>query len=134
MNRAGHLCNQLNNTTRLLDFLLRLPAHISRSHNDRNLGQPALAEDLAVTEGQKVEDGGGILFVAADVLVSCLSGDERPELVEVDGRFPEFVLGFVEAAGMLAYPEWWDAGESPKETRTEEVRHTISYRLYPAYH
>ena len=45
------LCNQLNDTTGLLDLALSLLAEIPGAHNHWDLGESALAENLGVTEG-----------------------------------------------------------------------------------
>ena len=90
------LCHQLNDTTGLLDLLLRQLAHPPRAHDERDLGKAALAEDLGVAEGEEVEDGDGVLLGAGNVGIAGLSGDEGPELVEVDDGLPEVVLLLVE--------------------------------------
>jgi hypothetical protein len=90
------LCHQLNDTTGLLDLLLRQLAHPPRAHDERDLGKAALAEDLGVAEGEEVEDGDGVLLGAGNVGLAGLGGDESPELVEVDDGLPEVVLLLVE--------------------------------------
>jgi hypothetical protein len=75
-----HLRNKLNNTTSLGDLSLSLLADPSRTHNQGNFGDSALAEDLGVAEGEEVEDGDGVLGFGLEVLLTLLSGDEGPEL------------------------------------------------------
>ena len=75
-------CNQLDNTTGLLDLLLRQLADPSRADDQGDFGQAALAEDLRVAEGQEVEDRGGVLLRAGDVGVAGLGGDEGPQLAD----------------------------------------------------
>lgn len=74
------LCDQLNNTTGLLDLLLSIAAEVAGTDDDGDLGETALTEDLGVAEGKKVDDGSGVALLAAQVGVTLLSGDERPEL------------------------------------------------------
>lgn len=74
------LCDQLNNTTSLLDLLLGVTAEVAGADDDGDLGETALAEDLGVTEGQEVDDGGGVGLGAVQVGITLLGGDERPEL------------------------------------------------------
>jgi hypothetical protein len=76
------LCHQLNDTTGLLDLLLRQLAHPPRAHDERDLGKAALAEDLGVAEGEEVEDGDGVLLGAGNVGLAGLGGDESPELLK----------------------------------------------------
>lgn len=78
--RRGHLSNQLDNTTGLVDLLLSQLADPSCADNQRNLGEAALAEDLGVAEREEVEDGDGVLLGAGDVGIAGLSGDESPQL------------------------------------------------------
>jgi hypothetical protein len=74
------LCDQLNNTTGLLDLLLGIAAEVAGTDDEGDLGETALAEDLGVAEGQEVDDGGGVGLLAAQVGVTLLGGDESPEL------------------------------------------------------
>lgn len=128
------LCDQLDDTTGLLDLLLSLLAHISRSHDDWDLWQTTLSEDLGVSEGEEIEDGSGILLGALGVLVSGFLWQKSPELVEVDGGFPELVLSLVEAELVLVWTSRFgvDMASLPGAL---EVRWklTISYRLYPVH-
>lgn len=73
--------NQLHDAARLGDLPLRLLADPSRAHHQRDRGESALAEDLAVAEREQVEHGDGVLgAVLLEVLVALLGGDEGPEL------------------------------------------------------
>lgn len=74
------LCDQLNNTTGGLDLLLGVTADIAGTDDNGDLGETALAEDLGVTEGEEVNDGGSVLLGTAQVGITLLSGDERPQL------------------------------------------------------
>lgn len=74
------LCDQLNNTTGLLDLLLGVGAEVAGTDDDGDLGETALAEDLGVTEGQEVDDGSGVGLGAAQVGIALLGGDKGPEL------------------------------------------------------
>jgi hypothetical protein len=74
------LCDQLNNTTGLLDLLLGITAEVAGTDDEGDLGETALAEDLGVAEGQEVDDGGSVGLLAAQVGVTLLGGDEGPEL------------------------------------------------------
>lgn len=77
---AKRLCDELNNTTGGLDLLLGVTADVAGTDDDGDLGETALSEDLGVAEGQEVDDGGDIGLLAAQVGITLLSGDERPEL------------------------------------------------------
>ena len=74
------LCDQLNDTTSLLDLLLGITAEVAGTDDEGDLGETALAEDLGVAEGQEVDDGGGVGLLAAQVGVTLLGRDESPEL------------------------------------------------------
>jgi hypothetical protein len=74
------LCHQLHDTTGLFDLSLGFLAEPSRLHNDRDFGDSALAENFGVAEGQKVEDGRSIGFLAGDVGFAGLFRDQGPEL------------------------------------------------------
>lgn len=74
------LCDQLNNTTGLLDLLLGITAEVAGTDDEGDLGETALAEDLGVAEGQEVDDGGGVGLLAAQVGLTLLGGDESPQL------------------------------------------------------
>ena len=74
------LCDQLNDTTSLLDLLLSIAAEVAGTNDDGDLGETALAEDLGVAERKEVDDGGRVTLLAAQVSVTLLSWDEGPEL------------------------------------------------------
>ncbi len=79
--RTASLCDELHNTTRLLDLALGVFAEVTCANDERYLGDSALAEDFAVAEGEEVEDGcsvGGALV--GEVLFALLEGNKRPEL------------------------------------------------------
>lgn len=78
--RQPHLCNQLDNTTGLLDLSLGLLAEPSRSHNDRDLWDSALSENFGVSEREEVENWCGIGLLAGDVGIAGFLRDKRPEL------------------------------------------------------
>lgn len=97
--QATSLCDELDNTTGLLDLALGLSRDVAGADDDGDLGETALAEDLGVAEGQEVEDGGRVgVGLAREVLLALLGGDEGPELLEVDDGSPELVLELVEVA------------------------------------
>lgn len=74
------LCDQLNNTTSLLDLLLGITAEVTGADDDGDLRKAALAEDLGVAEGQEVNDGGGVGLGAIQVGITLLGGDKGPQL------------------------------------------------------
>lgn len=74
------LCDELDNTAGLLDLALGVLGEVAGTDNDGHLGDAALAEDLAVAEGEEVEDGGGLGGLVGQVLLALLGGDEGPEL------------------------------------------------------
>jgi hypothetical protein len=95
--QATSLCDELDNTTGLLDLALSLGRDVTGANDDWDLGETTLAEDLGVTEGEEVEDGGGVgVTLAGEVLLALLGRDERPELLKVDDGSPELVLELVE--------------------------------------
>jgi len=97
--QATSLCDELDNTTGLLDLALSLSRDVTGADDDGDLGETTLAEDLGVTEGKEVEDGGGVgVTLAGKVLLALLGGNEGPELLEVDDGSPELVLELVEVA------------------------------------
>lgn len=114
-----HLCDELNDTTSLLDLPLRILAEVTGADDDRDLRDTALAENLGVAEREEVEDRRGVLAsLTGEVLLALLSGDEGPELlpisvqnfpfngnarqstylVEVHNGLPELVLKLVEVS------------------------------------
>jgi hypothetical protein len=95
--RRERLCDELDDTTGLLDLLLGLGGEVAGADNDGDLGETTLAENLGVAEVEEVEDG-SLVALLGEVLIALLSGDERPELVEVDDGLPEVVLLLVEVA------------------------------------
>lgn len=94
---SGYLCDELDNTASLLDLLLSLGRDVAGADDDGDLRKAALSENLGVAEVEDVEDG-GLVTLLGEVGVALLSGDERPELVEVDGGLPEAVLHLVDCA------------------------------------
>ena len=93
--QTRRLCDELDNTAGLLDLLLGLSGEVAGTDDDGDLGEAALAEDLGVAEVEEVEDG-GLVALLGKVLLALLSGDEGPELVEVDDGLPEVVLLLVD--------------------------------------
>jgi len=93
----GRLCDELDDTASLLDLLLGLSRDVAGADDDGDSRKAALAEDLSVAVVEDVEDG-GLVALLGEVLIALLGGDERPELVEVDGGLPEAVLHLVEVA------------------------------------
>ena len=74
------LCDELDDTTGLLDLALGVLGEVAGTDNDGDLRDATLAEDLAVAEGEEVENGGGLGGLVGQVLLALLSGDEGPEL------------------------------------------------------
>ena len=93
--QTRRLCDELDNTAGLLDLLLGLSGEVAGTDDDGDLREAALAEDLGVAEVEEVEDG-GLVALLGKVLLALLSGDEGPELVEVDDGLPEVVLLLVD--------------------------------------
>lgn len=75
---TSQLCDELSNTTSLLDLPLSLLAEVSRPDNDGDLWKSALAKDLGVAERKEVEDGGGIGLLVVHVGITGFGGDEGP--------------------------------------------------------
>ena len=92
---SRHLCDELDNTTSLLDLLLGLGADVAGTNDDGNGRETALSKDLGVAEGEDVENG-GLVGLLGEVLIALLGRDERPELVEVDDGLPELVMELVD--------------------------------------
>ena len=77
------LCDELDNTTGLLDLSLGVLAEVSGTDDDRDLWDTTLSEDLGVTEGKEVKDWCGVLGgFAGKVLFALLGWDEGPELLK----------------------------------------------------
>lgn len=124
--RINTLSNQLDDTTGFLDLLLGIPGEVAGAHNDGDLRETALSENLGVTEREEVDDGSGVGLLAGDVGFTLFLRDKSPELfcqhffslqifsprplwvqsfwgslknaylVEVDGGLPELLVGLVE--------------------------------------
>jgi hypothetical protein len=111
------LCDELNDTAGLLDLALGVLADVSGTNDQGDLGNPALAENFAVAEGEEVEDRCGVLRLTGEVFLALLEGNEGPKLrgfvralvcqehctntaylVEVDDRLPVVVLELVEVS------------------------------------
>lgn len=76
------LCDQLADTTGLLDLLLGVAGEVTGTDDDGDLGETALSKNLGVAEGKEVDDGGGVGLLAAHVGVTLLDGDKGPQLFE----------------------------------------------------
>jgi hypothetical protein len=74
------LCDELDDTTGLLDLALGVLGEVAGTDDDGALGDATLSEDLAVAEGEEVEDGRGLGRLVGQVLLALLSRDEGPEL------------------------------------------------------
>lgn len=95
------LCDELDNTTSLLDLALSVLAEVAGTDDEGDLGETALAENLGVAKRDKVEDRGGVRgALAGEVLLTLLSGDQRPELLEGSCQF---VAHPVEIPGFLRF-------------------------------
>lgn len=86
---ATRLCDELDNTTGLLDLLLGLGRDVSSANDERNSRETALSEDLGVTERKQVKNRSGLAALLAQVLLTLLSGEERPELKRENECQPE---------------------------------------------
>lgn len=77
----SRLSGELDNTASLLDLALSVLGEVAGADDERDGGDTALAEDLAVTERKQVEDGSSLGLVAlGEVLLALLGRDEGPEL------------------------------------------------------
>lgn len=94
----SNLSDELNNSTGLEDLLLSLLGDVSCANDNGGLGQTALAQELGVSEGEEVNDGGGVGGGVVEVLLAHLEGYQRPQLVDVDLGLPLVVAQQVEAA------------------------------------
>ena len=75
------LSGELDNTASLLDLTLSVLGEVAGADDERDGGDTALAEDLAVAEREQVEDGSSLGLVAlGEVLLALLGRDEGPEL------------------------------------------------------
>ena len=96
--QVGCLGNELNDTTGGLDLLLGDLGDESSLDDDRDVGELTLTEDLAVTVSESVDDGGSGLRSGREVLVSVLSGNKGPQVLDVDDGLPEVVGLLVEVS------------------------------------
>jgi len=92
----AELCHQLHDSTLLNNLLFCEGRYPSRTHHKRNIGQPSLAKDFAVAEGQEVDDGSGIFLLLLQVGFAGLEWQEGKEFVGVDGWLPASRLFEVE--------------------------------------
>ena len=77
----SRLSGELDNTASLLDLALSVLGEVTGADDERDGGDTALAEDLAVAEREQVEDGSSLGLVAlGEVLLALLGRDEGPEL------------------------------------------------------
>lgn len=74
------LGDELNNTTGIRDLLLCLLADVSCADDDGGLGQPALSEELGVSESVEVDQGCGVGGRVLQGLLTDIGGDQRPQL------------------------------------------------------
>jgi len=78
---ASRLCDELHDTTSLLDLALSVLAEVACAHDERDLGDATLAENLAVAEREEIDDRCGVGgALVSQVLLAGLERDERPEL------------------------------------------------------
>ena len=110
------LCDELDNTTSLLDLLLSLGTDVAGADDNGDSRETALAENLGVAVVEEVEDR-SVSALFGEVLVTLLGGDERPELVQVCDRLD---LGGVYATK----PQLTDYGLPEKVLHLVEVTHT----------
>ena len=74
------LCDELNDTTSLLDLLLSLSGDVAGADDDGDSGETTLSEDLGVTVVEEVEDG-GVAGLVGEVLGALLGGAVVTETV-----------------------------------------------------
>jgi hypothetical protein len=73
--------NEHDAATGLCDLSLGLLADVSRLHNNGDIREAALAEDLGVTEGEEIDDGDGVLrSLFGEVFVLDFLGKQGPKL------------------------------------------------------
>jgi hypothetical protein len=60
----SHLCDELDNSSSLLDLLLGLGGDVAGADNDGDVGQAALAEDLGVAVVEEFRTGALSPFLA----------------------------------------------------------------------
>ena len=80
MVKSSFLCDELADTTGLLDLALSILAEETGADDDWDLRDATLAENLAVAEGKEVEDGCGVTGLASDELLALLERDKGPKL------------------------------------------------------
>lgn len=73
------LTDKFYNTTSLLDLLLGKGRDVSGLDDDGSVRESSLSEDLWVSEGEEVDNGGGA-GSTLKVLLARLGGDEGPQL------------------------------------------------------
>lgn len=78
--RRTQLSDELDNTTGLLDLALGVLAEVACAHDEWDLWDATLSEDLGVAEREEVKDWGGVGGLVGEVLLALLKWDERPEL------------------------------------------------------
>jgi hypothetical protein len=82
LSKQGSLCDELADTTSLLDLALSVLAEVAGADDDRALGDAALTQDFAVAEGYEVEDWRRVGGLVGEEFLALLEGDEGPELFE----------------------------------------------------
>ena len=92
-----YLCDELDDTARLLDLALGLGGEVAGADDERDLRNATLSEHLGVAEIEQVEDRSGVGLLVGEVLLALLSWHEGPELIEVDNGLPE-VVGWKQSA------------------------------------
>lgn len=90
------LGNKLHSTANCLDLLLGALTDKSGTDNNRNSGDAALTEDLAVAGSQSINHWSRSGRSSRKVLLAVLTRDETPELVQVKNWAPLTVLQEVE--------------------------------------
>jgi hypothetical protein len=115
---TSHLCDKLDDAASLLDLLLSQGRDVTGSDDERDFRDAALAEQLGVAVVEEVEDG-GLVALLGEVVGALLSGDERPELLEVDGWLPETGLHLVKVSHTDLSAEILLARERGGSTETE---------------
>lgn len=89
------LCDELDNTTSLLDLALGILGEVTGADDEWDVWKAALSEDLAVAEWEEVEDWSGVLAGTGGVLLALLERDERPELGGLSVSIRDHLFGEV---------------------------------------
>jgi hypothetical protein len=113
------------------DFLLGKLRDEAGLDDEREVRETALAEDLAVAEGEGVDDGDELAGLLREVGL-LRGGDERPQLIDVDGRAVVRVARQVEVAHTDLTEVTVGGGEVPMGARVSALLETTAKGHAPA--